>query len=199
MNWTGIITFLAIITGIYFIWRFLSQKEANPTTQEAFGLITDVSGRQYAPPGGVVSRPAVSDPSAISIMPMETKPIANELPVETPQGSVTYDTVYNIVVEAPVIPEMDAQDIIDDLTTDIAEADNDPITQPTSGSNTRPKLTGDPSLYKSTTPTGTTYSTAKAIVEKTIAKSTDPINMLADPTRSDPMDTSVKSMWIGGR
>ncbi|MBA7496685.1 hypothetical protein ES702_07294 [subsurface metagenome] len=121
MNWKPIITFLAIITGIYFLWTWLSQKEANPTTQEAFeqnpALITDPSlDLQYIP-----------------LAPDEYIPvgIANEIPETVPEKSITYDTVYNIVVEAPVIPEIDSGQTIEEIIKNIEVIANDPIPQAT--------------------------------------------------------------------
>ena len=118
MNWTAIVTFLAIITGAVFLWSWISKKEANPTTQEAFSLdreiITDL-------PVGGIDR----DTGLI--------PVANEIPATDPQESLTSDTIYNIVVEAPEIPALDTGAIIDDIIEDIDISTFDPITQPTGG------------------------------------------------------------------
>jgi len=173
MNWTAIITALAVITGIYFLWSWLSRSEANPTTQEAFNplLKTDqATGLLYAPP----------DPHLIpdqEIISPEIIPITNEIPEIVPEKSVIYDTVYNITVEAPIIPELNTSQIIDDLIAEVEEAEKEPIIQPTGGID---QLI----LTKVTSSGGRTYSTPKAIQEKiTYPITTDITKMVSDPAR----------------
>jgi hypothetical protein len=159
MNWTAIITALAVITGIYFLWTWLSRSEANPTTQEAFSnpLVTDpATGLQYAPP----------DPNLIT----------SEIPAIVPDESLTYETIYNIVVEAPVIPDLNTSQIVDDLVTEVKQAENDPIIQPTGGAD---QLV----LTKVSSSGGKTYSTPKAIQEKTVTPIFDPVKMVTDTVR----------------
>jgi len=133
MNIKGIIMFLAVITGVYFLWTWISRSESNPLRQGVFGTNPPIGEGEivYPQDQGYES----TNPDVLAL----EAPIAGDIPTSNPEDTMRYETVYNILVEAPVIPEMDTQGIIDDLAENIAAKEDAPIQDNTGSPAPTPK------------------------------------------------------------
>ena len=61
--------------------------------------------------------------------------IANEIESSNHGDSVVYDTTYNIDVEAPVMPEVDTNQLMDDLIDAMKNIQDDPLPDATGGAD----------------------------------------------------------------